>query len=91
MTRTCVICGSVIYGYRNRQTCSSKCRVALHRTRKRAEAVEAAGCSNDPTIRELVAERQMLTDLMASYPRQRTEANYRRRDAIDRKLRRAQS
>ena len=33
---SCAICGRAIAGYSNRGTCSTRCRVALHRARARA-------------------------------------------------------
>lgn len=32
--RSCVVCGKAISGHSNRKTCSTRCRVALHRQRK---------------------------------------------------------
>lgn len=33
--RACVVCGRAISGHSHKQTCSTRCRVALHRARKR--------------------------------------------------------
>ncbi len=36
-SNSCAICGRAIAGYSNRRTCSTRCRVALHRARRQAE------------------------------------------------------
>ncbi|UGS34244.1 hypothetical protein DSM104329_00620 [Capillimicrobium parvum] len=36
--RACVVCGVALAGYANRRTCSTRCRVALHRRRNRKDA-----------------------------------------------------
>lgn len=34
--RICAMCGAPLTGYANRKTCSVRCRVALHRSRRAA-------------------------------------------------------
>jgi hypothetical protein len=34
--RACEVCGVAIAGYSNRRTCSTRCRVALHRRNRKA-------------------------------------------------------
>jgi predicted nucleic acid-binding Zn ribbon protein len=41
--RSCWVCGKAISGYANRKTCSTRCRVELHRRARRGESVRP-GC-----------------------------------------------